>query len=447
MLRRFAAAFAVLIGLVCANPVWAGPVLLISVDGLRPGDVLEADKRGLKVPTLRRFVREGAYASGVRGVLPTVTYPSHATLLTGVSPARHGIVGNTTFDPLQINAGGWFWFAQDFKVPTLWQAASGAGLSVGNLHWPVSVGAAGINWNLPQVWRTGHGDDAKLLAALATPGLLAHLEQARGEPYAQGIIEDIDGDENRARFAVSLIEARAPEFLTVYYTAYDHQQHIDGPGTAGAHAVLERIDSALAQVIAAELKAHPDAVIALVSDHGFAPVMRVTNLFRAFIDAGLIVVGPDGKVKSWEAMPWPSGGSAAIVLARPNHPALKALVAAKLAALQSEPESGIAGIADAAEIKGMGGNPDASFYVNFKLGTSAGSFADQAKGLYAVPKNKGTHGWFPGSPELRASFMIMGPGIPKGRNLGEIDQRAIAPTLARIMGASMPMAEVPGLSF
>ena len=43
--------------------------------------------------------------------------------------------------------------------------------------------------------------------------------------------------------------------------------------------------------------------------------------------------------------------------------------------------------------------------------------------------------------------MIMGPGIPKARNLGEIDQRAIAPTLAELMGASMPMAEVPGLRF
>lgn len=447
MLRRIALLFVTLIGLVCAIPAQASPVLLISVDGLRPGDVLEADKRGLKIPTLRRFVREGAYASGVRGVLPSVTYPSHTTILTGASPARHGIVGNTTFDPLQINAGGWFWFARDIKVPTLWEAAKGAGLSVGNVHWPVSVGAMGVDWNLPQIWRTGHADDAKLLSALSTPGLLAELEQARGEPYAQGINEEIDGDENRARFGVSLIQAHAPQFLTVYYTAYDHQQHQDGPGSATAHAVLERIDAAVASVIAAELKAHPDAVIALVSDHGFAAVTRETNLFRAFIDAGLIKLGPDGKVQSWEAMPWPGGGSAAVMLARPDDRALKALVAAKLAALQRDPQSGIADIADSPEIAAMGGNPLASFYVNFKIGTSAGSFADQAKGLYGTPKSKGTHGWFPGAPGMRSTFLIMGPGIPKGRALGEIDQRAIAPTLAGIMGASLSGAEVPALRF
>ncbi len=97
----------------------ARPVLMISIDGLRPGDVIEAEQRGLKVPNLRRLLDEGAHAEGVIGVLPTVTYPSHTTLLTGASPAAHGIVNNTTFDPLQINQGGWYWYASDIKVPTL----------------------------------------------------------------------------------------------------------------------------------------------------------------------------------------------------------------------------------------------------------------------------------------------------------------------------------------
>jgi predicted AlkP superfamily pyrophosphatase or phosphodiesterase len=125
-------------------------VLFISIDGLRPGDVLDADKRGLKIPNLRHFVKEGGSATGVRGVLPTVTYPSHATLLTGVSPVKHGIVGNTTFDPTQINLGGWFWYASAFRTPTLWDAARKAGMTVGNVHWPVSVGAKSVTWNLPE---------------------------------------------------------------------------------------------------------------------------------------------------------------------------------------------------------------------------------------------------------------------------------------------------------
>ena len=84
-------------------------VVLLSIDGLRPDHVLEADRLGLRVPNLRRLAREGAHARGVAGVLPTVTYPSHTTLVTGVSPARHGILANTPFDPLGKNLDGWYW--------------------------------------------------------------------------------------------------------------------------------------------------------------------------------------------------------------------------------------------------------------------------------------------------------------------------------------------------
>ena len=78
----------------------ANPVLMISIDGLRPLDVIEADKRGLAVPNLRAFMTDGTYATGVRNVLPTVTYPDHTTLITGVWPNVHGIGNNVKFDPL-----------------------------------------------------------------------------------------------------------------------------------------------------------------------------------------------------------------------------------------------------------------------------------------------------------------------------------------------------------
>src|ERR1700712_5198032 len=94
----------------------AAPVLMVSIDGLRPGDVLDADARGLKVPTLRGLVAAGMHASGVRNALPTVTYPNHTTLITGVWPNKHGIPGHQTFDPFQKNMSGWYWDASDIQV-------------------------------------------------------------------------------------------------------------------------------------------------------------------------------------------------------------------------------------------------------------------------------------------------------------------------------------------
>jgi predicted AlkP superfamily pyrophosphatase or phosphodiesterase len=422
----------------------AEPLLLISIDGLQPDDVIEADNRGINIPNLKRFITQGSYAQGVRGVLPTVTYPSHATLITGVSPSRHGIYGNNSFDPLQINQGGWYWYATDFRVPTLWDIAAKAKLTTANVHWPVSVNVSAVKWNIPQIWRTGHADDAKLLKSLATPGLIESLESQLGE-YAPGIDESITGDEIRGQFATALITREKPYFTTVYLTALDHEQHEKGPDTAAAHAVLKRIDAVVGNIIAAQMAARPDSVIAVVSDHGFSSVDTEVNLYRAFIDAGFIILDANGKIKDWEASPWNSGGSSAIVLKRPSDSALRARVSDLLEQLKADPKNGIAEIATESKIAQYGANPQASFYVSFAPNAYAGSFKGATAPLVSPSASKGTHGYFPDKPFMRSSFMMMGKGIQKGRNLGEIDMRVIAPTLAQAMGLTLPDAELQAI--
>lgn len=430
----------------CPAAALARPVLLISIDGLRPADVLEARERGLNLPNLTAFVTNGSYARGVVGVLPTLTYPSHTTLITGVSPARHGIVANNTFDPMHINDDGWYWYAEDNKAETLWDAAFRARLTTGNVHWPVSVGAAHITWNLPQIWRTGHPDDRKLLRALATPGLVAEMEAARREGYADGKDETLPGDKLRAGFAQSLIRHHQPGFLTVYLTALDHQQHLTGPGSPEAQHTLEAIDGLVGEIVAIERQFHPDAVISVVSDHGFAQVDTAINLYRPFIDAGLVTIDAAGKISGWQATPWATGGSFAIVLAHPEDAELRAKVGALLERLAANPAAHIAQVIGQPAIAAAGGNPRATFYVNLKIGAVAAPFI--AAGLpLTLPSSgyKGMHGYFPAAPEMRSTFLIAGPGIAKGRDLGEVDMRAIAPTLARAMGATLPGAEKPPL--
>ncbi len=436
-----AALFASALAALFPSVALAEPVLLISIDGLRPGDVTEADKRGLSIPNLRRFLTQGAHASGVTGVLPTLTYPSHTTLMTGASPAKHGVVANNTFDPTGINQGGWYWYAQDIKVPTLWEAASKAGLTTGNVHWPASVAAKGVTWNLPQIWRTGHPDDAKLLDALATPGIKAELEGKVGAPYAMGIDESLPGDQMRGRFAVTMIAAHQPQFLTVYLTALDHEQHEKGPDTPAAKAVLEKIDAIVGDLVAAEMKAHPDAVVALVSDHGFEATHSAINLYRPFIDAGFITLDKDGKVASWLAMPWIAGGSAAIMLSRPNDAAIAARVKALLDRLAANPANGIATVADKAQVAAMGGNPQAAYYLNLAPGFVTDIYRGPTAPLLSRSSVKGMHGYFPGPANLQATLMLMGKGVAKAKDLGQVDMRAIAPTLAKIMGAALPDAE------
>lgn len=424
----------------CPAGAAAAPILLISVDGLRPGDVLDADRRGLKVPTLRRLAAEGAHASGVVGVLPTLTYPSHTSLITGVAPAKHGVVNNLTFDPMGINQIGWYWYAADIKAPTLWDVAHKAGLKTLNVHWPVSVGAP-VDNNLVQIWRTGHDDDRKLLRALSTPGLVDRLDQA-GTPYPQGIDESVDADAARVDAAAKLIGDLKPGFTTVYLAGLDHIEHEHGPDTPEAKAALERIDTMLGKLIAAATKADPTTIVALVSDHGFAPVTTDVNLFGAFIQAGLITL--DGaKVKSWDAMPWLAGGSAAVVLARPDDAALKAKVATLLAGLQANSATGIASIIERPEIAKRGGATTADFWIEFKPGSETGR--NPAAPLTSPSTTKGMHGYDPSLPEMRSTLLLWGKGLKWKGDLGEIDMRAIAPTLAKLMGGELPSAEVAAI--
>src|SRR5918912_2988747 len=104
-------------------------VVMISIDGLIPEYYTAPAPLGLKVPTLTQMKLNGAYADGVEGVYPSVTYPSHTTLITGVRPALHGIIQNRVFEaPPDKQTKEWYWFAKDLKTETLWSMAKRAGL-------------------------------------------------------------------------------------------------------------------------------------------------------------------------------------------------------------------------------------------------------------------------------------------------------------------------------
>ncbi len=413
-------------------------LVVISVDGLRPDYVTNAELHGLKVPNLRRLMKEGSFADGVTGVIPTVTYPSHTTLMTGVWPVKHGILGNTTFDPLQKNYQGWYWYAEDIRVPTLWDAATAAGRTTASIQWPATVGAK-ITWDIPEVWRAGTPEDAKLLRALSTPGLLKEATAEIGE-YRGGIDTSGEGDEVRGKYAVWILQKKRPGLLVLHLTALDHTEHETGAFSAESVAILERLDTVIGKVWeAAESIAPKRTYFAVVSDHGFANYDQQLNLFPAFRLEGLFTADDKGNITDWRAMPWVTGGSVAIVLKDPSDAATLEQVRALLTKLQAEPANGIDRVLSADELHAHGGYPTASFFVSLKPGWRTG--ASLGGPVASRVKPGGTHGELPDMPELRAAFFIAGPDIPAGKNLGVIDMRDIAPTLAKKVGLALPSAD------
>jgi predicted AlkP superfamily pyrophosphatase or phosphodiesterase len=415
-------------------------VLVISIDAMKPEYITRTDEHGLKVPNLRKFLTDGSYAEGVVGVVPTVTFPSHITLITGVWPAEHGIVANALFDPLGGQAGS-YWYFRQIHAETLYQAADAAGLTTASVGWPVTLGA-------PEDYLiAGYGEPAKSASPEDQPLHPADIKQQLGVQFATGS----DDDDHRAGWAKGIIRKWNPNLLLLHFNDLDKSEHAHGPFSVEADAAMEHMDRLAGEAIAAELAMSPDAVVIVLSDHGFARVEHEVNLNAFFVQAGLITLKPartDGghaSIAAWDAECRLEDGSAAVVLRDPEDKALLAKVRGVLQAMKSDPANGIDRVLDADELHRRGGFPDASFLIDLKPGwaTRGGlrpPFVVETPGI-------GTHGYLPDHPEMRSSFFVAGRGVAKGKDFGVIDMRQIAPTIAEMLHVRLPAATMKPLAY
>ena len=254
----------------------------------------------------------------------------------------------------------------------------------------------------------------------------------------------IGGDETKTVYSLDILKQHRPRFMTIHLSSLDEEEHLHGPFSPEADKDLEALDGMVGRLMAQELANYPDANVVIVSDHGFADVDHTTNFFVPFVQAGLIqaALSASGvlEIKSWKAEPWLGGGMAAIMLHDPADTATLNQVRDLLMKLASDPTSGVAAVRDKQQMSKLGGFPDAAFVVTLKAGYVTGA-AVTGPLVVTEATQKGTHGYDPVAvPQMRSSFFMMGKGVGRGKDLGVIDMRQIAPTLAQILGASLPTA-------
>jgi predicted AlkP superfamily pyrophosphatase or phosphodiesterase len=417
----------------CTKPAAHAPelgrVVVISVDGMMPDVYLDPDAHGLHVPTLRALVAGGA-SGRVHGVMPTVTYPSHTTLVTGVPPAVHGIVSNKPIDPLAKNQDGWWWYAEDIKVPTLYQAVEAAHGQAALITWPVSVGAH-ASIVVPEYWRAGTPDDQKLVRALSTPGILDEAEQIEPQLWSYLTPPEIR-DHAQISIARAVIAKHHPDLVLIHVFALDDAQHAHGPWSDEAKATLEAIDKELG-VLLADLQHSPDwprTSLVVVSDHGFAPIDHELRLGALFVRHGLIRLDADGNVASADVGVVAAGGSALIYVLDPSKQ--QAIDAAVV-----ELGDRVARRIDPTELAKLGADPRASFAL---VAAPGNGFSEKRSGDVVVEIGPhGTHGWPPTDPAMASSLIAFGPNVPHV-DLGAVDMLDIAPTLAALLGVELPRA-------
>jgi predicted AlkP superfamily pyrophosphatase or phosphodiesterase len=288
------------------------------------------------------------------------------------------------------------------------------------------------------------------MAALSRPlTLIQQLEPATG-PYMAGNDTTIAGDETKTRYSVEILRRQKPQFMTIHLSSLDETEHEHGPFSREADQDLETIDGMVARLASAALANDPATVVLVVSDHGFLTLTHSVNLNIPFAQAGLIqvTVNPETRasaVDSWKAQPWSAGGMAAIMLHDPNDRQTEQQVKDLLRKLAADESNGIQEVLDREAIAKRGGFPDAAFLVLMKPGYYLAGTATTGNMVSPIPGTRGSHGFSPDFPEMRASFFIAGAGIAHHRDLGVIDMRRIAPTVANILRVPMPSAKAEPL--
>ena len=402
-------------------------LVVLSVDGMRPDFYRRPTEFGLKIPNMLRLVREGASADLVESIYPTTTYPAHATLVTGVSPRAHGIYSHlASLDPTE-KARPWCWFAGALRVPALWDVVRATARKTAAVSWPVSAGAA-IDYNIPEIWDPATADPHRDFATPArhsTPGLFPEVMKV-----LKPILGGATPDRLRSEAALYLWARYRPDLLLVHFVHYDQLAHQFGPTSPQALAAIEQADEEIGRFREALLEREATTLVVL-SDHGFAPVQKEAAPLAVLAEEGLFDREANGTPKLGKLGAVHAGGSFAVYwLEKPSVSDRESLQRAVKRLVEA---GAVEEVLDRERLESLSADPDAELSLDAAPGVY---FSDRFEGPLVRDslKDRGTHGQLPTRPGLEASFIMVGPEVSPGQNLGCIALTQVAPTLARWLG-------------
>ena len=442
MLRRLPLLLALALSLVsaaAADPVAAKDriVILLTIDGF-PAWIWKDPT--LVMPNLRRLAKEGASASAMTVSNPSITWINHTTLVTGVNPRKHGVL----FNGLLVRNGPamppsidqWRDKAELVHVPTLYDAAFHAGLKTAEVDWVAILNSSTINYEFLEIPKVSGGIERELIdSGFVTADDIRNFTKGRSILWRDSVW---------TRAAVQIIEKHQPNLLLFHLLTTDSINHQYGPGSLPSMTAYANADHQIGDILAAVTRAglRERATIVVATDHGFKKVSKVIFTNVALRDGNLIRV-KDGKVESCDAYVVPEGGLAFVYV---TDAAKRAELLPKLKTLCSAIE-GIAQVIDGEDGPKLGmPTPSENQGMGDLILTAKDGYAfkDGVVGDVLVAESKGylgTHGYLASDPELDGVMIAWGYGIRPGTHLERISNTDVAPTLAELLGVSLPATD------
>lgn len=418
--------------------------IIVSIDGLAafywrdPAAVM---------PGLRALAEHGVVAARMETVFPSTTWPTHVSLVTGVAPERHGVIGNSVLNrgtgAREDLTGDPVYDAPDLvRAPTVYDRAHAAGLRTAAIDWPATRNAPSLDFNLPFF------KDQAVFETQTAPAVWAELA-AHGYPVdRQGEWAQLPKrflkDAMVADLAAHVWRRHEPRLMLLHFLCVDSFQHLYGPRSPEAYWAIDYVDGLLRRFLAAlpadELTER--TALFVVSDHGFLPVERDVRINARLRQLGLLRVDEAGRIAAAEARFVMNHGAGYLYCAGGGD---RGRLARDLAGALARIE-GVAHVWTEREYPGLGLPTRAAHpgVGDLLLEAAPGyCFADDAHGdeIVCAPRYRGAHGHLPTHPDLGAFFLAAGPGIAKGTMLPAIRSRDAGPTVARVLGLAMPGAE------
>jgi predicted AlkP superfamily pyrophosphatase or phosphodiesterase len=235
-------------------------VLLITIDGLKPNFYLDEK---YNAPTLKKIRDSGAYAEGVEVVFPSLTYPSHVTLITGAYPAQHGILSNTLFSWESGPSPAWYWEADKIKVPTLFEYVQKAGGETAAVRWPVTLFETHVDYLVPEIFDMKgfyEGDSFDLTIRYTKPEF---AKEILNYTTLKRYDNEVEMDNWVAEATAYILKKKKPDFMAIHLANLDHVEHGYGPSSEEAAKAVEEVDK--------QIKIVMDAVDKDMCDHHRRP--------------------------------------------------------------------------------------------------------------------------------------------------------------------------------
>ena len=412
----------------------ANHVVIISLDGFT-ADAME--DTSLPVPTLRKLAARGAAAKGMRPVNPTVTWPNHTSMVTGVTPAKHGVL----FNGLLVRQPGvapriepWRDKAEMVRVPTLYDIAHARGLTTAQVDWVAIQNPGTITWEFAERPNPKGAVARELVAA----GVLSEDDlvnfSGRNIVYRDHIW---------TQAAAHIMRKHRPNLMLFHLLNLDSTQHRYGPKTLAAVSVMALLDRQVAEILQAVQDAGLTArtTVFVVSDHGFKAVKRQIRPNAAFARAGLLSA-QEGKVTKADVYSVPEAGTALVYVTKEDSKGdLLARARRALAGMEGidrviEPgEYGALGLPQPADSNQVG-----ALFLTAKDGYAFTADASEPSVVDASP-GSGSHGYVASDPDLRALFIASGRGIRRGVTLDSVNTIDIAPTAATLLNLDLKGAD------